>query len=469
MAASLEPTDALAVAPAAEVAREVTPPGQTRAAVVLTLAHRGWQVVAGGLSAVLVARRLTAVEQGVFFTFGSLTALQVVAELGLTTVLIQFTAHEMARLRWTGRQGRLGMAGELVGDAAGGARVRGLVRFALRWYAAAAALLAVALVPAGLAFLGSRAEIGDVRGWAGAWAVLVGATAVTLAASPVIAMMEGSGRVADVARVRLGQEVLAYGAFAVAVAAGAGVASLAVLQGVRAVVEVVAAWIAYRALAGAGAVTPPAWRAQLWPMQWRIAVSWVSGYFVFQLFNPIAYTTLGSAAAGRLGLGIAMVNAVTTVSMSLVNARVPSFGPAIARRDFARLNALFARTAWAATALAVAGMTALVAGVVLLGRLWPAVGARVLAVGPLSALALAGVVNVAIFAIAAYVRAFKEEPMLVTSVVGAVLTPPALVLGARLGGLGGMTSAYLALDATLGLGMAWFILRASRRRWQGAA
>lgn len=30
---------------------------------------------------------------------------------------------------------------------------------------------------------------------------------------------------------------------------------------------------------------------EIFPYQWRIALSWISGYFIFQLFNPVLFAT----------------------------------------------------------------------------------------------------------------------------------------------------------------------------------
>ena len=436
------------------------------AGVTFTMMHRVWQVAAGGLTILLVPRFLTPVEQGLFFTFGSLVALQVIFELGLGTVLTQFAAHEMSVLQWTSER-------TLAGESAALARIRGLTRFALRWYSVGALVLVVLLIPGGAYFLRSRPEAAAVAGWEGAWTVLAVSTGITLAMAPVFAIMEGTGRVAHVARFRLGQEVAAYGALVATLAAGGGVMAYAALQSVRAVAELGYAARHAPRLAGSrgesNAVSAPMWRREIWPMQWRIALSWVSGYFIFQLFNPIAYATSGPVAAGQFGLTISMTTAIATVSMSMVTARVPSFGRLIALRDYDALDALFARALRAAVLVAAVGAVMLVAGVVVLLRVWPATwDARVLPPLPAAALALASVVNVGIFSAAAYLRAFKEEPLLVNSLIGAVITPPILILAGRWAGVSGMAYAYLLLNATVGVAMTTVVFVLTRRRWRRA-
>ena len=46
----------------------------------------------------LISRILSSNEQGYYYTFGSIIAIQVFFELGLNTIIIQFVAHEVAHL-----------------------------------------------------------------------------------------------------------------------------------------------------------------------------------------------------------------------------------------------------------------------------------------------------------------------------------------------------------------------------------
>ena len=55
--------------------------------------------VAGVFTAFFVSTFLSGVEQGFYFTFGSLLALQVFFELGLTGIMTQYVAHEASHVR----------------------------------------------------------------------------------------------------------------------------------------------------------------------------------------------------------------------------------------------------------------------------------------------------------------------------------------------------------------------------------
>src|SRR5947207_15746766 len=67
-------------------------------AVGFTVLARGWSSLAGLMTVALIARFLSPHEQGYFYTFGSLIALQIVFELGFAFVILQMASHERAHL-----------------------------------------------------------------------------------------------------------------------------------------------------------------------------------------------------------------------------------------------------------------------------------------------------------------------------------------------------------------------------------
>jgi len=67
-------------------------------AVIFTVLARGWTSLAGLVTVLLIAHFLTGAEQGYYYTFGSLVALQIVFELGFSFVILQMASHECAHL-----------------------------------------------------------------------------------------------------------------------------------------------------------------------------------------------------------------------------------------------------------------------------------------------------------------------------------------------------------------------------------
>ena len=74
-------------------------------------------------------------------------------------------------------------------------------------------------------------------------------------------------------------------------------------------------------------------------MQWRIAISWLAGYFVFQLFTPVLFHYHGAVVAGQMGMTLNVSNALLTTSLTLIAAKTPEFGKLIAGRNWHDSNA----------------------------------------------------------------------------------------------------------------------------------
>ena len=58
----------------------------------------------GVVSVFFIARYLTGIEQGFYYTFGSILAIQVFFELGLNGIITQYVAHEASHLVLNGNK-----------------------------------------------------------------------------------------------------------------------------------------------------------------------------------------------------------------------------------------------------------------------------------------------------------------------------------------------------------------------------
>lgn len=432
-------------------------------AVAFTLVYRGWQLVANAAVLILIARFLSPVEQGFYYLFFSILSLQVFFELGLTYVLMQFASHESAKLTWTAR-------GTLEGDPVAEARLALLVRFAAFWYGAVAVLLVTLLLPGGLIMFGRSADAALAPFWQGSWMGLVIATAGLLFVSLAMAVLEGSGQVAEVAKLRAIQDILAYCAFGTALFLGAGLWAAPLLPMTRLLVSMT--WLSiskrafflrlFRAEADRGLLS---WWTEVWPMQWKIAVSWVSGYFTFQLFTPVLFTFSGAAAAGQMGMSLSIASALTTVALAWIQTKAPLFGQLIARREFAELDRQFFRVMRQAAGIAAASGTAIWIGISAL-RAWDSPWSqRFLGPAPMGLLMLACLLQVIIYGESVYLRAHKDEPLLACSVAVAVLTSISTYVLGREFGAAGITAGYLGVIATAGLIWATIVFVTKRRMW----
>lgn len=427
--------------------------------VVATVLFRGWSILAGGATALLIPTFLSPSQQGYYYTFSAVLATQIFFELGLNHVLIQLTSHAAAHLRRVSET-------ELEGDARWKYAILSLLKLSLKWNAAMASLFAIALLAGGSWFFSDKGSL-PTSHWMSTWVVLIFATAVNLALSARLAICEGLGEVAQVARLRLAQSIVGYSLLWLLLVCGAGLWAAVAVPLSCAIGTIL--WLTRRQLEKSLDVAMTniltdggyTYRHDVFPLQWRIALSWASGYFIFNFLTPVVFAYQGEVAAGRLGLGLTIFSAISTVGISWVSAKIPSFSAHIARNERAELNALFNRQASRAI-----GVTMLCAAIFLVvsqvaGDVVPKVFERLPPTSALLLLSIATVANVAIFSMAAYMRAHKEEPLLAQSIVSALLIGSGVYAMAQVG-LTATVAAYAAI--TLFVGLPWCMLTFVRYR-----
>jgi hypothetical protein len=312
-------------------------------AVFITLMARAWSIFAGLGSIYFLTRFLTPELQGYYYTFASLITLQLFVELGLTYAIVQFSSHEMAALVWTAE-------GIVAGSPKEKRRLQSILYFATSWFAVGALMMILFLVPLGLYFFDNAPlPIGTSRqNISLPWVLLVCAASANIVITAFAAVLEGCGKVAEVATLRFYQAlssvitvwvVLSLGGHLFALSASslmAGMIGLALLLSKHRLFFL----DLYRCEIMLPGVS---WRREILPFQWRIALSWSSGFLIFNLFNPLLFANHGPVVAGQMGMSLQIISALNNAAMAWITTKVPTYGRLIATKQIAELNTLFIR------------------------------------------------------------------------------------------------------------------------------
>ena len=131
-------------------------------AVGFTVLARFWSSAAGLVTVALIARFLSPAEQGYYYTFGSLVALQIVFELGFSFVILQLASHERAELS-------ISTDYEISGAPIAHARLASVIQKSVRWYSMAAVVMACTLLPVGFYFFSTHQHAGQTVSWQLPW------------------------------------------------------------------------------------------------------------------------------------------------------------------------------------------------------------------------------------------------------------------------------------------------------------
>jgi len=383
-------------------------------AVFYAILLRGWQLLAGTGTVVLMTLFFTKRVQGYYFTFASLMALQTFFELGFNIVVINLCSHEWARLR-------LDKRGQITGDETARSRLISLGRLLGKWYAVAAFLFVVLVGVGGAVFLAQKPE--PVR-WQEPWLAIVVLTGLLLWTLPFNALLEGCNQVGEVNKYRLIQAAVASVSVWTVMVLGGGLWAAVAATAARLLTDLYLLGIRYRRFfrpfwrPPSGATM--SWRAEIWPWQWRLALQGIFAYFNLFLLTPVMFYYHGPVIAGQMGMTWTVVTALQAAALAWVQTRVPRFGMLVRNGEFKELDRVFFRViAVASCALFVGGASfwCLLYGLHIVGH---SAAGRLLSPLP-TALCLVIMYSALVSGSQAfYVRAHKREPFVGVNVTEAV-------------------------------------------------
>jgi O-antigen/teichoic acid export membrane protein len=434
-------------------------------AIAFTVLGRIVQGLGSVGSVLLIVHFLTAAEQGYYYALWSLVALQSVFELGFSFVILQVAAHERAHLEFHAD-------GSITGRESSHVRLASLLQRAVKWYTSAAVAMGVVLLLGGMRFFSLHQQPHAPNIWIVPLRVTVLACAVTFSIGPVLSFLEGCGQVTQVARMRFLQSIVSVAASWTAILSHHGLFSPAmVLLGQGFVASILLYSRRHLLLPllrmhvkGMGI----SWRREVWPFQWKIAVSWLCDYFIFQLFTPVLFAFRGPEEAGRMGLSMNIVTQLSAMMLAWMTTKAAPFGNLIAKKERPELDRMFFRSLRQSLVLFAGAAAMVLAGVLASPYIVPKVSRRVESWPIFLLLLLTALGSHVVQSEAIYLRAHKMEPFLVQSIVIATCTAGSVVVLAKTSGAMGVSIAYFLVLGVAGVISATSIFRAKRTQWSRA-
>ena len=429
--------------------------------VAYTLMARVLNIVSSTGTVLLILHFFSPAEQGYYYTLLSLVALQMIFELGFSFVILQLAAHESAHLEFL-------PDGHIIGDPAAHACLASVLQLTVRWYLGAAMGLAVLLLPLGMVFFARQnAPAAAHIHWLGPWIAAVIAVSLSFLLTPMLSFLEGANHVRQVARARMYQALAALVLSWGAIASGHGLYAPAIVN--FCVAAVGAALIFSRRRLLLGLMRHPSsahaisWHLEIWPFQWKIAVSWLASYLTLQIFTPILFAIRGPLEAGRMGLSLSIVTYIPILALCWITPKAAPFGRLVQQGRMAELDSMFFRALKQSFALACAIAAAFVLGALGLAHFLPRIAARMEPISIFVLLAVAAMSSFVVQALAVYLRSFKREPYLAQSIATAALTTFVALLAAHRWGGVGIAIDYFAVTGIVGLVWAARIFQAQRK------
>jgi hypothetical protein len=345
------------------------------------------------------------------------------------------------------------VAGRIVGDRNALSRLVSIANIASKWYLVGGIIVIFGLSAGGYFFFSGSPSAGV--NWITPWFLLCFITGISICLVPVWSLLEGCNQVTRLYTFRFFQGVLSSIAVWTAILLDAELWT-ASISGIAALIcSVYFLKRGYWSFIKTLMLSKPVglkikWRTDMLPMQWRIALSWISGYFCFSLFTPVLFKYHGPAIAGQMGMTWSLIGAIGAISSSWLAPRIPQFGMLIAQKKFDDLDRLF----WKITRIVV------VVSICIAFLVWFVVyilnvidhpiairfAGRLLPPLPTALFLLAQSLIIVSTPFSSYLRAHKQEPIMILSVSAAVMIGlSTLILGKYYAALG-MSVGYLVIN-----------------------
>lgn len=416
-------------------------------AIIFTSSSSILNALGSVVSVFLVVKFMSIIEQGYYYTFGSLVAIQIFFELGLNAIITQYAAHENAYLN-------INKIHELEGPLFHKSRIASLLRFSIKWYSLFSFFLFLSLLIAGFIFF-KRFNNNTNTSWAMPWIVLAAGTSLNLFISPIVAFLQGIGKIKEIAKYQFISQVIRLLLVWTGLYFGAGLFVLGIGSISYFLITTIIFSKKYFKLIHnifqISLTEKISYFKEIFPFQWKIAVSWISGYFIFQLFNPVLFATEGPQVAGQMGLTLAALNGILSLSLAWINTKVPQFSSLIAKKNYIELDSSFKLALKQSLGINIFLLIilSLIIGsfhffnITISGK---RLSERFLTFLPLFFMMIPIVLNQLVASWATYLRCHKKEPYLINSIIGGILCTLSTFIFGKFYGVIGITFGYMLIN-----------------------
>jgi hypothetical protein len=432
---------------------------QINRAVSYALIARTWGILAAPVTAILIAYKFSSEVQGYYYAFNGLLALQVFVELGLGTVTVQFAAHEWSKLH-------LDQNGFIQGDNESFHKLSGLLRITIAWFSLGGVLLSAALIMIGLYVFESE----QTSFWRLPWIFLALLTGLRIALVPMGALLEGCNQVVSLYHFAVWRITVERLLFWFAIISGFELWSTVISAATMLLADVSFYYGKYRhflrpLIFAKTTELSISWSRDLFPLQWRIALTFLSSYFMNSLFTPILFKYQGPIIAGQFGMTLSIAALITTVSTSWLSPAIPQFGALIAMNRYKQLNTMFDKTSKMVIIAASISGVFLMIGILLLQHMDSHLAERILNPFPAGLLLCAQVLSTITLPYAAYMRAHKKEPLLWATIFFGISTALTTYYFGRYYSVDFVLGAYLIFQGCM-VPIIIIIWRKNKRNWR---
>jgi O-antigen/teichoic acid export membrane protein len=388
--------------------------------VFYSISTKLWTIISGPLSIFLVVSFFTKVQQGYYYTFASILALQIFVEMGIGSVIQQFSSHEWAHLQFD-------KDGNIIGNKESLSRLVSIAKISFKWFFFGGVIAIIGLSIGGYVFFYTSVKSTD--GWMFPWIMLSILTGLNFMLTPIWSLLEGCNQVRKLYGFRFFQGILINIMVWISIILGANLWATVVASLIGLICSIIFIRARYKSFFITLFFTSPdgpkiCWKSDMFKMQWKVAISWISGYFSFFLFTPILFRYQGAEAAGQFGMTWAIISIIGGVGNAWLTPKVPQFAIFVSQKNYEALDRQF----WKIVKI-ILMVTCFMAfcfwGAVFIMNIYKTTftvkfSSRLLSPMSIAFLLIAQILQVVSIPFSSYMRAHKKEPVMFLSVMQGV-------------------------------------------------
>lgn len=378
-----------------------------------TALNQIWRLFSGPALLILIPLYLTVEVQGYWYTFVSLAALAIFADMGFSTILLQFSAHEFVHLKFNSDKTIFGSEKHLI-------RLGTLLRFAIKWSLGVGIIAFPIILFIGYFILNQKeTEIN----WIIPWIIYGVASSFVFVNSMLLSFIEGCDSVGDVQKIRFYISFVTVLSTVVLLVCGTELYALVIslftgaLTGIIFIVKRYSKMLKH--LNNIGLKEFHDWKTEILPLIGKYSISWISGYFIFYIFTPIAFTYKGIVESGQIGLTIAVFTAIFGISNIWMTSIIPKINMLVSKRDYETLDQIFKKHLLLSIVTYILGVITLFIIVLFLKDYVP-FAERLVSPFSLMIISIVWLLQIIVQGLAYYMRAHKEEPLVIPSFASAI-------------------------------------------------
>jgi polysaccharide biosynthesis protein len=433
-------------------------------AIFYTSLGRILQGLGGIITLILISKFMSKEEQGFYYTFMSVLALQMFFELGLNGILSQFVAHEMAFLKVVDND-------HLEGEENNLSRLTSIFHFTIKWYSFFSILLITVLIVVGFFYFHRYAANSYNIHWQMPWLLLSIFTGLNLFLSPITSILYGICKVKDITRFQMLQQLFVMFSVWIALLLEIKLYVLIINVVANILFLIVYFYFHYRKLLKNILLHPITNKIDYWkeifPYQWKIALSTISNYFVFQCFTPITFAFYGAVVAGQMGMSLMLSNSIYPLVASWCVTKVPLWSSLVARKEFVQLTNSLKMVVKQSIAISLFVISVALTIIYIAYLFKIPIVQRILPVELCAILFLAIPFNLVINVWATYLRCNKKDPFMIQAVMGGIFIFLQAYLSAKYFDLPILIMGYTALIAFINFPIAYAIFKTKKREYYG--